>query len=157
MFDKMKRDDLYNMAVDGFAVDVSETATKAVIIAALNEQGVTWEMARTYDANARAVYEAEQAKKAPAGVITTETIAPEVQVLSDEPVTVVEIPVTPAPVDTRVLVRMDRENPRYEVRGYRFTSDNPFALVKEGDVDFVLSHEQGFKIASPNEAKEFYS
>lgn len=210
-FISMRRDDLYELATNNFAVEVSETATKPQIIAALAEEGVTWEMARTFDKNAQAVAEALDVE-IPAGVITAASVNPPAPVV-DELVLEVEPPaevtvtapagivggfageflqvpagvdgyikdgvftpaeVAPAPVVLEtitsttgrmpfanpagevVLIKMERENPHYEVRGYAFTQKNPFALVKERDADFVLSHNDGFKVASPREAKEFY-
>src|SRR3712207_6256944 len=84
-FTQMKRDDLYELATENFAVEVSETATKPQIIAALAENGVTWEMAKVYDKNAAAVEEALTPQPAP-GVITSA----QVQVKTVEPVVSVE-------------------------------------------------------------------
>lgn len=151
-FASMKRDDLYELATENFAVDVAETATKPQIIAALAENGVSWEMAKTYDKNAAAVEEVEE-PSAPVGVITA------AQTKAEPAREVVEVEVAPVEVPAQpevVLIKMDRENPRYDIRGYRFTRDNPFALVKTEDADFILGHEDGFKMASPGEAKEFY-
>lgn len=145
-FEKMKRDELYDMATKNFAVDVSEIATKQQIIAALAESGVTWDMARTFDANAAAVAQEEVLEEA--SVITTAAV-------KEVPVLVVERPVAPARPEV-VVLRMDRENPTYQIRGYKFTRESPYAVVKSEDADFILSHEDGFKIASPREVQEYY-
>lgn len=55
-----------------------------------------------------------------------------------------------------VLIKMDRRNPVYELRGYVFKTEHPFALVSEDDANWILENEKGFRIASPKEAKEFY-
>jgi hypothetical protein len=162
-FEKLKRDALYELATENFAVEVPETATKPQIIAALVENGVDWEMAKTYDKNAAAVAAEEEdvevVSQTPPGVITSAQVqikeAPVVAVV-EEPV--IEVTVTPtAPVTPEsVLLKMERENPRYEIRGYKFTQKDPFVLVQNDDADFILSNEEGFKMATPREAKEFY-
>lgn len=208
-FTQMKRDDLYALATQNFAVEVSETATKPQIIAALAEEGVTWEMAKTFD---KAAAELDEEVKAPApNVITSASIRPEPEVVSYDPVVeevevkapanvsgreeisgyitllvpkgvdgvvqggvfypnrVVEEPVVLEAITSTtgrlpfaqrpasgVLLKMDRENPSYDIRGYRFTQQNPFVVVAEVDADYILTHEDGFKVASPGEAKEFY-
>lgn len=210
-FVTMRRDDLYELATNNFAVEVSETATKPQIIAALAEEGVTWEMARTFDKNAQAIAEA-LAPEVPAGVITAASVNPPAPVVDElvlevQPPATVTVPAPPVGIvggfqgeflqvpagvdgyvkngvftpsevtqpvileeittvanrqpfvkqDTSVvLLKMERDNPRYDIRGYSFTQQNPFALVKERDADFILSHNDGFKVASPREAKEFY-
>lgn len=55
-----------------------------------------------------------------------------------------------------VLVRMIRANNTYQIRGYTFKLDHPFALVKEGDADYLIENDGGFRMASPKEAREFY-
>jgi hypothetical protein len=52
---------------------------------------------------------------------------------------------------------MSRQNPTYEIRGYRFTRQHPFVPVTEDDANWILENVEGFSIASPREAKEFYS
>ena len=65
-----------------------------------------------------------------------------------------------APAGTTILVKMERKNARYDVeangRLYTFTRDNPYALLPENDVDVILDREEGFRIASPREVREFY-
>lgn len=159
-FTQMKRDALYALATENFGVEVSQTATKPQIIAALAEEGVTWEMAKTYDQNAAQVDEEIQAEQKRT-VVTTDTMAvtkevtPGVLEVEEVPVVVVEKPVAPVQPEV-VLLKMDRENQLYEIRGYRFTRENPYVLVNADDADFIISHEDGFKMASPREAKEFY-
>lgn len=197
-FTQMKRDELYELAVNNFAVDVDERANKAQIIAALAENGVTWDMAKTFDQNAAAIEEdlLETVEPSPAANVVTAassnpapefvSVDPVLEENAAEPASTVDFagierffvlvprgvdgyvkdnvfhPGEPVDVSTPgqrgggvVLVKMERANPRYDVRGYTFTSNNPFALVKEHEVDAILSHD-GFKIASPSEAQEFY-
>lgn len=156
-FTQMKRDALYTLATENFGVEVSETATKPQIVAALAEMGVDWEMAKTFDKSAAEVDEEIRAEEE-ATVITTTTMhveTPGSPVVQEVPVVVVEKPVAPTAPEV-ALLKMERENQRYDIRGYTFTRENPFVLVNADDADFIISHEDGFKMASPREAKEFY-
>lgn len=56
-----------------------------------------------------------------------------------------------------VLVRMIRANNTYEIRGHHFTAAHPYALVKAEDADYLIEVDGGFRMASPKEAREFYS
>lgn len=161
-FQKMKRDDLYVLATENFAVDLVETATKEQIIAALAENGVSWQMAKTFDQNAAAIEEDEVvtipavAELADVELVQTETPrGKSLEIQEETPVVVVSVPVVQAP-PANVLLKMDRENPTYMIRGYKFTRANPFALVASTDADYILEHEEGFKVASPREVKEYY-
>ncbi|QGH76360.1 hypothetical protein SEA_DAUBENSKI_52 [Streptomyces phage Daubenski] len=130
-FDKMKVDELRQIA-DDFAVDIDPKDNKSVILTKLMENGVTW------DYYQKQLGEAEEVQEAP-----------------------VEKPVFNAPVESadenKVLLRMTRENGTFQVRGVTFTRDNPYAIVKERDADFILEKYEGFRIASPKEVREFYS
>lgn len=97
--------------------------------------------------------------------VTPEYVAEDQAAREDEPVDAALIDGTPieqdeeAPVvdDDVVLVRMLRSNPTYQVRGYTFRSTHPFVLVKESDADYLIEEYGGFRMASPKEAREFYS
>jgi len=56
-----------------------------------------------------------------------------------------------------VLVRMIRANNTYEIRGHKFTAQHPYALVNVKDADYLIEVDGGFRMASPKEAREFYS
>lgn len=55
------------------------------------------------------------------------------------------------------LLKMERWNPSYSIIGYTFTTEHPFALVKPDEADWIMSHEEGFRLATPQEAEEFYA
>lgn len=59
--------------------------------------------------------------------------------------------------DDRTLLKMTRNNPVYEVRGYRFTRQMPFVFVKTEDVDFLIEVEGGFTVAKPSEVESFFN
>lgn len=119
-----------------FGVDVKKTMNKAAIVEAFNEDGVTPE-----------IIDAERARQ--------EEAAP-VEEFDDEPV-VEAAEEDEDEDDDLILVRMIRANNTYEIRGYTFRATHPFALVKEKDADYLIERDGGFRMASPKEAKEFYS
>lgn len=129
-FETLKKEDLLKLA-DDFGTDVKPSDTKAVIIAALNEDGVTWEQAAALD---KTVAEADVILKAEKKIEDEEAKAN-------------------AP---KALLRMSRANPTYEVRGYRFTKDHPFGLVTEEDAEFIVDNVEGFRYATPKEAQAYY-
>ena len=130
-FQTLKKDILRQVAED-FAVELEEDATKAEIIAALSEDGVTWDMYKE--------------------------AYPEVTELPDkeDDEEVVDGPKFAASAPT-VLLKMERANGTYQVRGYRFTREHPYLPVKEDDANYILENIDGFKIASPRDAQEYYS
>lgn len=133
-FDKMKVDELRKIA-DDFAVDVDPKDNKAIVIAKLSENGVTWDYyQKQLDDAEKAAANADNAPVAP---------------VFDEPVEKAG--------EERVLLRMTRDNGTFEVRGVRFTRANPYAIVPESDADAILDMYEGFRIASPKEVREFYS
>ena len=128
-FSELKKAELL-AAADVFGVEVAPTATKPLIIAALNEDGVTTEMYQE-------AFKSAEDEEAP--VVTVTKPAPE------------------QPKGSTVLLKMTRANGTYEIRGYRFTRENPYLPVDEDSANYILENITGFKIASPRDAQEFYS
>lgn len=113
---------------DAFAVDLEGITKKADIIAALEDEGVT-------DATLAQFEDAENVDEGPE-----------------------EAPVKAKPAGPSVLVKMEKANPTYEIRGHRFTSDHPYVAMSEEDAQDIFDLEpRGFRIATPNEVKEYYS
>lgn len=52
---------------------------------------------------------------------------------------------------------MTRANFRYDIMGHTFTKDHPFVAMKEEDAQKIFDVEEGFRLATPKEAQEFYS
>ena len=126
----MKVAELKKIAED-FAVDTEGLKNKADIIAALSEEGVTFAVyAKTLD-------------------------------VKEEEADMNETEVLPKPDKTQskdsVLVRMTRANFRYDIMGYTFTKDHPFVAMKEEDAQKIFDVEEGFRLATPREAQEFYN
>lgn len=126
-FETLKKEDLLTIA-DEYGVDAKPSDTKAVIIAALNEDGVSWD---------------DVAK-------TDKTVAEQDAILKEEKA--VEKANGP-----KQLLKMLRANGTYEIRGYVFKREHPFALVAEDDAEFIVENDpNGFRYATPKEAAEFY-
>ena len=130
-FETLKKAELLQ-AADQFGVELDDTDTRPQIIAKLATDGVTWEL-----------YKKD---------------FPDVEDQPDaEEVVPVEVKAKAVPTGPLVLLKMNRANPTYEVRGYRFTRENPFLPVTEEAADWILENVEGFSIASPAAAREFYS
>lgn len=68
-----------------------------------------------------------------------------------------------APEDTDVqfgqtiLLKMARLNPSFEAFGYKFTKTHPYQVMSQEDAQKIMDTYEGFVIATPSEAKSFYS
>jgi len=129
-FETLKVAELKKIAED-FAVDAEGLKSKSDIIAALAEEGVTW-----------AVY-----NKTLKDVEESEDISDEVIAKFDPKADLAE--------DT-VLVRMTRENFRYDIMGHTFTKEHPFVAMKEKQAQEIFDKEEGFRLATPKEVQEYY-
>ena len=128
-FDTLKVAELKVIATD-FAVDTEGLKNKKDIIAALAEEGVTW-----------SVYQS-----------TVEAIERDTE----------EIEILPkfdpkAQAEDTLLVRMTRDNHRYDIHGYTFTKDHPFVAMAEDDAQKIFDTEEGFRLATPKEVQDFYN
>lgn len=131
IFENLNKTELRAVAEE-FGVEFGEGFKKKDMINAIQEDGVTWDMYK------QAFPDDEE----------------------DEPVqetAPVTAPVKTAKATDQVLMKMVRRNPTYEIRGHKFTRKHPFALVSSDDANYIIEHIEGFRIASPREAEEFYS
>lgn len=128
-FDTLKVAELKVVATD-FAVDTEGLKNKKDIIAALSEEGVTWSV---YQSTVEAI----------------EKDTEEIEVLP-------KFDPKAQPEDT-LLVRMTRDNYRYDIHGYTFTKDHPFVAMSEDDAQKIFDTEEGFRLATPKEVQDFYS
>jgi hypothetical protein len=131
-FEALKVSELKKIAED-FAVDTESLKNKAEIIAALSEEGVTY-----------GVYEKTIKKIEDEAEMDAIEVLPKFDPNKDQE------------KDT-VLVRMTRANFRYDIMGYTFTKDHPFVVMKENDAQKIFDVEEGFRLATPREAQEFYN
>jgi hypothetical protein len=128
-FNNLKLDELRKVA-ETFAVEHETAKNKADLIALLAEEGVSYDMYAKFT----------EAEKGEADV--------------DERVTKAA---PDAPGVGQVLVKMERMNPRYDVNEFTFTQDNPFIVMTEKKAQEIFDTQQGFRLATPKEAQEFYS
>ena len=129
-FETLKISELKKIAED-FGVDIEELKSKKDIIAALSEEGVTWSV---YEKTIKDINDNKE----------------EVEVLPKFD------PKKQIDKDT-VLVRMTRENFRYDILGYTFTKEHPFVAMKEDDAQEIFDREEGFRVATPKEVQEYYN
>jgi hypothetical protein len=129
-FDTLKVAELKKIAED-FAVDTASLKNKNDIIAALAEEGVTW-----------AVYE-QTIKK-------IDEDKEEIEVLP-------KFDKSQKITEDMVLVRMTRDNFRYDIMGHTFTKDHPFVAMSSDKAQAIFDKEEGFRPATPKEAQDFYS
>ena len=129
-FDTLKVAELKQIAED-FAVDITEQKGKKDIIAALAEEGVTWAIYQ----KAKGIEEEEKEMNE-----TLPKAAPKVVNKED-----------------MVLVKMNRSNYSYEIRGHRFTKEHPFVAMDKDTAQAIFDKEEGFVMATPKEVQEFYN
>jgi len=127
-FDTLKVAELKIVAED-FAVDTEGLKNKKDIIAALSEEGVSW-----------SVYQKTK------------------QEIEDNLEEIEIIPrLDPKKVDAdSILVRMTRENYRYDIHSHTFTKEHPFVAMTEEDAQKIFDTEEGFRLATPKEVQDFY-
>lgn len=161
-FEVMNEEEL-QMVAASFAVDLDDCYTPkgklnpVLAAAAIAEEGVTFDMWETLvkareDAE-RKLKEAEEAAIAEKAIEEAEDLEP----VEDE----VEVTVAPKrgkkTLPNDVLVKMDRQNPYYEVAGKTFTKEHPFVVMTPDEAQQIFDFEDGFRIATPREAQEYYS
>lgn len=56
-----------------------------------------------------------------------------------------------------LLLKMNRNNPSFEVYGYKFSNTHPYQVMPQEDAQRIMDTYEGFVIASPDEARSFYS
>ncbi len=132
-FETLKVAELRAIAED-FAVSTDGLKNKADIIAALAEDGVTWSV---YE---KTVKDLEKAKEEFAD---TEEILPRFNL--------------DARAEDTVLVRMTRDNYRYDILGFTFTKEHPFIAMAEENAQEIFDKEEGFRLATPKEVQEYYN
>jgi parvulin-like peptidyl-prolyl isomerase len=128
-FDTLKIKDLKNVA-DNFAVEYSAKTTKQQLILLLEEEGVTYDTYKRF--------------------FESEKVEPEL-VPRSQPVRT-----TLASTEDVVLVKMDRNNYTYEANGFTFTREHPFMPMESSKAQSIFDIHDGFRLATPREAQEYY-
>jgi hypothetical protein len=127
-FSKFKIGELRQIAED-FGVEVPSKTNREGIALLLEEEGVTYGM---YEKFANAEREDVDENILP---------QPSINITNSQ----------------TVLVRMERMNPTYQVGRYTFTQQHPFIAMPEWEAQAIFDLEQGFRLANPREAQEYYS
>ena len=120
-------------AADSFGIDTKEFKTKPEIIAALEEEGITWQMYSKFDS----------AEKEDIEIPEIEKKKRESKLMSK--------------TTNQVLVKMERMNHSYQVGVYTFSQEHPFIAMSETEAQKIFDTEQGFRLATPREAQEYYA
>ena len=129
-FETLKISELKQIA-DDFGVDTEGLKGKANIIAAMAEEGVTWEL---YSKSSKDIEDAAEE------IEVLPKFDPNKKVDQDE-----------------ILVRMTRQNMRYDIQGFTFTKEHPFVAMHKSKAQAIFDKEDGFRIATPKEVQDFYS
>lgn len=130
-FETLKVSELKKIAED-FGVEIEGLKNKTDIIAALSEEGVTW-----------AVYKKTVERLEEEEDMATEVIQkPDFKKVNPE--------------DT-VLVKMERDNFRYDIQGFTFTKEHPFIAMDKDKAQEIFDKEAGFRLATPKEVQDYYN
>jgi hypothetical protein len=128
-FDTLKVSELKAIAEE-FGVEANSLKNKKDIIAALTEEGVTW-----------AVYQKT--------IKDIEDNTEEIEIIPK---------LDPKKIASdEVLVRMIRDNFRYDIIGYTFTKEHPFVAMSDENAQSIFDKEEGFRLATPKEVQDYYS
>ena len=131
-FETLKVAELRKIAED-FAVDTEGLKNKNDIIAALAEEGVTW-----------SVYNKTINKMEEETEDMLEETLPKFDPKAEQP-------------ENTVLVRMTRDNFRYDIMGFTFTKEHPFIAMSNEAAQAIFDKEEGFRLATPREVQEYYN
>lgn len=131
-FDTLKVAELRKIA-DDFAVDTEGLKNKNDIIAALAEEGVTWSV---YNKTINKIEEETEDM--------LEEILPKFDPKAEQP-------------ENTVLVRMTRDNFRYDIMGFTFTKEHPFVAMVSDKAQEIFDKEEGFRLANPKEVQDYYN
>lgn len=134
-----KVDELKQIA-DELAVDLDGVTKKAEIVKALEDNGITIALVKEH------VFPDPE-----------ETFGDEVVVA---PRSTAQPPGPDLSGDTYVI-KMTRNNRRWDAYGesgaiYTFTQEHPYQIIAASDADLILE-EEGFRLATPKELREYYA
>lgn len=126
-FTELKITELKKVA-ESFGIELGTAKAKQEIVALLEEEGITYQM---YDKFSNVEKEEVQVKE-----------RKEKKVMKSE---------------NSVLVKMERGNHSYQALGHTFTASHPFVAMGESEAQRIFDVEEGFRLATPREAQEFYA
>lgn len=119
-------------AAEFFDVPHTDKDTKPELIAALEEANISWSNYKKFvESDGKQVEEPKEEVK-------TEQVE----------------------FNNTVLLKMDRQNPTFEILGRRFTKQQPFQAMTPDEAQDIIDAAEGigggFRIATPNEARKFF-
>ena len=130
-FTDLKITELRKVA-ETFGVDTEGSKTKQEVIALLEEEGISFQMYDKFTNTEKQeieVPEIEKKKRETKIMKTTNS----------------------------VLVKMERSNHSYQTLGYTFSTEHPFVAMAEADAQRIFDTQDGFRLATPREAQEYYA
>lgn len=158
-FEDLDAEELYRSALEDFALPVEEDEKdkKKVLLAAFVEGGVLWDdyVSQHPEVSPEPLPAANLTVGGEVPVEPAEKWSKDERYQEAAPVIRTASPPVINP-NEQWLIKMERKNPLFEVRGHRFTQENPYALVSPKDAQYILSKEDGFRQAFPDELEEFY-
>jgi ketol-acid reductoisomerase len=119
-------------AAESFAVDLDGSKTKTEIVALLEEEGITYQMYEKFNSVEKEEIEISEIEKKQR----------EKKIMKTE---------------NSVLVKMERGNFSYQAMGHSFSQEHPFVAMSESDAQSIFDTQEGFRLATPREAQEFYA
>ena len=131
-FETLKISELKTIAED-FGVEIDGIKSKKDIITALEEDGVTWSVYQKQNADQDNIEDNEE----------------EPSVAREE--------LKSGNYGNKILVKMTRDNYRYDIAGFTFTKEHPYVAMEESKAQQIFDREAGFRVATPREVQEFYS
>ena len=117
-FTDLKITELRKVA-DNFGISTEGLKSKPEIIAAMEEEGITWQMYAKFD----------KAEKQDIEVPEAEKQKREKKIMSK--------------TANQVLVKMERNNHSYQVGAYQFTQEHPFLAMSESEAQKIFDTEPG--------------
>jgi hypothetical protein len=130
-FLNLKISDLRKTA-ESFGVDTEGAKSKQEIAALLEEEGITYQMFEKFNG----------AEKEEIEIPEFEKQKREKKIMKTQ---------------NTVLVKMDRDNYSYQTMGYTFSQQHPFVAMNESEAQRIFDTQNGFRLATPREAQEYYN
>ena len=130
-FTELKIADLKEVA-ETFGVDAKSLKSKQEIVAVLEEEGISYDM----------YVKLQKIEKVDIEIPESEKKKREGK---------------KAKPDNSMLVKMERMNHSFQTMGYTFSQQHPFVVMSEEDAQRIFDTQDGFRLATPREAQEFYA
>jgi hypothetical protein len=130
-FTELKIADLKQVA-ETFGVDAKSLKSKQEIVAVLEEEGISYDM----------YAKLQKIEKVDIEIPESEKKKREGKKMKS---------------DSSMLVKMERMNHSYQALGYTFSQQHPFVAMSEEDAQRIFDTQDGFRLATPREAQEFYA